>query len=63
MIVGARFFYNDNAYNFQKVLKDAVARHGLCSKLYAANGSPYSNEQLSLILGSLGVIEIHTPFP
>lgn len=61
MIVGARFFYNDNAYNFQKVLKDAVARHGLCSKLYVDNGSSYSNEQLSLILGSLGVIEIHTP--
>jgi putative transposase len=28
MIVGGRFFYNDNAYNFQKVLKDAVATYG-----------------------------------
>ena len=61
LIVGARFFYNDNAYNFQLVLKDAVARHGLCRKLYTDNGSPYSNGQLTLILGSLGIVEIHAP--
>lgn len=61
MIVGAKFFYNDNAYNFQIVLKEAIARYGLCRKLYTDNGSPYVNEQLSLILGSLGIIEIHTP--
>ncbi|MDD4541894.1 MAG: DDE-type integrase/transposase/recombinase [Eubacteriales bacterium] len=61
LIVGARFFYNDNAYNFQLVLKDAVARHGLCTKLYTDNGSSYSNGQLTLILGSLGIVEIHAP--
>lgn len=61
MIVGARFFYNDNAYNFQIVLKEAIARCGLCKKLYTDNGGPYSNEQLTLILGSLGIIEIHAP--
>ena len=61
LIVGARFFYNDNAYNFQLVLKDAVARFGLCNKIYMDNGSTYSNEQLSLICGSLGIVKIHTP--
>lgn len=61
LIVGAGFFYNDNAYNFQLVLKEAVARHGLCKKLYMDNGSPYSNSQLTFILGSLGIIEIHAP--
>lgn len=61
LIVGARFFYNDNAYNFQLVLKDAIARYGLCNKLYLDNGSTYSNEQLSLICGSLGIVKIHTP--
>jgi transposase InsO family protein len=61
LIVGARFFYNDNAYNFQLVLKEAIARFGLCYKLYLDNGSPYSNEQLSLICGSLSVVKIHTP--
>jgi len=61
MIVGARFFYNDNAYNFQLVLKEAIARYGLCKKLYTDHGGPYSNGQLRLILGSLGIIEIHAP--
>jgi putative transposase len=53
LIVGSRFFYNDNAYNFQLVLKEAIARFGLCSKLYLDNGSTYANGQLTLICGSL----------
>lgn len=61
LIVGARFFYNDNAYNFQLVLKEAISRYGLCNKLYMDNGSPYVNEQLTLICGSLGIIKLHTP--
>lgn len=61
LIVGARFFYNDSAYNFQQVLKDSIARHGLCKKLYCDNGAAYTNKQLSLILGSLGIVEIHAP--
>lgn len=60
LIVGGRYFYNDNSYNFQKVLKEAVARYGICCKLYLDNGSPYKNEQLSLICGSLGIVELHT---
>lgn len=61
MIVGSRFFYNDNAYNFQLVLKDAISRYGICKKLYLDNGSTYSNEQLTLICGFLGVVKLHTP--
>lgn len=61
LIVGARFFYHDNAYNFQTVLKEAIARHGICTKLYTDHGSPYSNGQLTMILGSLGIVEIHAP--
>ena len=61
LIVGARFFYNDTAYNFQLVLKEAIARHGICKKLYMDNGGPYANGQLKLILASLGIIEIHAP--
>ncbi len=61
MIVGARFFYKDNAYNFQIVLKEAIARYGLCKKLYVDHGGPYENGQLTLILGSLGIVEIHAP--
>jgi transposase InsO family protein len=60
MIVGGRLFYNDNAYNFQKVLKDAVATYGIPTKLYVDNGCSYSNEQLSLICGSIGTVLLHT---
>lgn len=60
LIVGGRFFYNDNAYNFQKILKEAVARYGIPQKIFVDNGSPYKNEQLSLICGSLGIVELHT---
>ena len=61
LIVGSRFFYNDNSYNFQLVLKDAVSRYGICKKIYLDNGSTYSNEQLTLICGSLGIVKLHTP--
>jgi len=60
LIVGGRFFYNDNSYNFQKILKEAVARYGIPRKIFLDNGSPYKNEQLSLICGSLGIVELHT---
>lgn len=61
LIVGSRFFYNESAYNFQQVLKEAISRYGLCKKLYLDNGSIYSNEQLTLICGSLGIVKLHTP--
>ncbi|HZJ83162.1 MAG TPA: DDE-type integrase/transposase/recombinase [Clostridia bacterium] len=60
LIVGGRYFYNDNAYNFQIVLKEAIARYGIPNKLYLDNGSTYRNEQLSLICGSIGTVELHT---
>lgn len=61
LIVGGKFFYQDNSVNFQKVLHDAVATYGIPGKLYVDNGSPYKNEQLSLICGQLGTVLIHTP--
>ncbi len=61
LIVGGRFFYQDNSANFQKVFKDAVATYGIPHKLYVDNGSPYKNEQLSLICGQLGCVLVHTP--
>jgi transposase InsO family protein len=61
MVVGARLFFEDNAYNFQKVLKDAVSTHGICNKLYVDHGPSYENSQLSYICGSIGTILIHAP--
>ena len=59
LIVGGELFYEDNAFNFQKVLKDAIAAYGIPDKLYVDNGSPYANSQLSLICGQLGIVLIH----
>ncbi|MCL2853793.1 MAG: DDE-type integrase/transposase/recombinase [Defluviitaleaceae bacterium] len=61
MIVGARLFFKDNAYNFQKVFKDAVAATGIPQKLYCDHGSPYENSQLAYICGSIGTVLIHAP--
>ena len=60
VLVGGGLFYNDNAYNFQKVFKQAVATYGIPSKLYVDNGCSYSNEQLALICGSIGTVLLHT---
>lgn len=60
LLVGGELFYNDNACNFQKVLKDAVATYGIPDKLYVDNGCSYSNEQLSMICVSLGIVLLHT---
>ncbi len=60
LLVGGGLFYNDNAYNFQKVFKEAVSTYGIPYKLMADNGAPYSNEQLSMICVSLGTVLVHT---
>ena len=60
LLVGGGLFYNDSAYNFQKVLKQAIATYGIPDKLYVDNGSSYSNEQLSMICVSLGLVLLHT---
>ena len=61
MIVGARLFFDDNAYNFQKVMKGAVATVGIPQKLYVDHGGSYENSQLSFICGSIGTVLLHAP--
>jgi len=61
LIVGARLFFEDNAFNFQKVLKYAVAAAGIPNKLYVDHGPSYENSQLGFICGSIGTILLHTP--
>lgn len=60
VITGFSFFTADNAINMQFVFKDAISKFGLPKKLYVDNGSPYKNEQLSLICANLGIILIHS---
>ena len=61
MVVGARLFFADDAYNFQKVFKGAVAAHGIPQKLYCDHGPSYENSQLPFICGSIGTVLIHAP--
>jgi transposase InsO family protein len=61
MIVGARLFFEDTAYNFQKILKDAVSTFGIPNKLYCDHGPSYENSQLTYICGSIGTVLIHAP--
>ena len=61
MIVGARLFFEDTAYNFQKVLKDAVSTYGIPNKLYTDHGPSYENSQLNFICGSIGTVLLHAP--
>ena len=61
LVVAARLFFADDAYNFQKLLKDAVASTGIPFKLYVDHGPSYENSQLSYICGSLGTVLIHAP--
>jgi transposase InsO family protein len=61
MIVGARLFFEDNAYNFQKLLKDAISSAGIPNKIYVDHGPSFENSQLSFICGSIGAVLIHTP--
>jgi len=59
LITGFDFFFNDNSINMQKVFKDAVKTYGIPKQLYVDNGTPYRNEQLSLICASLGTVLVH----
>lgn len=59
LIVGHGFFYNDTGINMQTVLKEAIKKYGIPKKLYVDNGTPYKNEQLSLITARLGIELIH----
>lgn len=61
LILGGRFFYADNAINFQSVLKGVCHTYGIPQKIYVDNGAPYRNEQLALICGNLGCVLVHAP--
>lgn len=61
LIVGGGIFYHDNAYNYQKVLKQAISTYGIPDKIYMDHGSSFENGQLTLILDSLGIVESHAP--
>lgn len=61
LIVGARFFFNDTAVNFQTVWKEAVIRYGRSKVMILDNGSSYKNKSNQLISSKLGTHLIYNP--
>lgn len=59
LIVGYQFFLNDNALNFQIVLKQAIKTYGVPKRIFVDNGTPYKNQQLKLICATIGTVLIH----
>lgn len=59
LIVGCEFFLNDNAINFQYVLKQAIKTYGIPKRLFVDNGTPYKNLQFQTICATLGTVLIH----
>lgn len=61
LIVGAQFFYHDNAKHFQKVWKSAVLRYGKSKVIILDNGSSYKNKSTKEIEMKLGTKLIYNP--
>lgn len=59
LIVGFKFFLNDNSYNLQAVLKQAVKTYGIPKKIFVDNGKPYQNLQFRVICANLGSVLIY----
>ena len=59
MIVGAKFYFEDNSYNLQDIFKSSVKKYGVPKKLFVDNGRTYKNDQFNIICASLGLVLIH----
>ena len=55
----AHFAFTENAAAFLRVLREAIARRGLTSKIYVDNGSSFRSRQLAIVCGYLGIALIH----
>lgn len=59
LITGAELYLQDNARNFQCLLKNAVSTYGIPRKLLCDNGAPYANAQLTAICADIGIVHIN----
>ena len=60
LITNAKFYYEDNAINFQNTFKEAIKKYGIPKKIFLDNGKTYKNEQLSIICANCGMTLIYT---
>jgi transposase InsO family protein len=61
VIVGARFFFHENSFNLEAVLKEAMIRFGTVKMLYTDNGTPlFISSHLQLACARLGIALVHS---
>ncbi len=60
LITNAKFYFEDNAINFQMTFKEGLKKYGIPKRIFLDNGKTYKNEQLSIICASCGMELIYT---
>lgn len=60
LITNAKFYFQDNAINFQKTFKDGLKKYGIPKRIFLDNGKTYKNEQLAIICANCGLELIYT---
>ncbi len=60
LITSAKFYYEDNAINFQETFKEGLKKYGIPKRIFLDNGKTYKNEQLSIICANCGMELIYT---
>lgn len=60
LITNAKFYFEDNAINFQSTFKEALKKYGIPKRIFLDNGKTYKNEQLGIICANVGMALIYT---
>ena len=60
LITNAKFYFEDNAINFQKTFKEALKKYGIPKRIFLDNGKTYKNEQLNIKCANCGMELIYT---
>ena len=60
LITNAKFYYEDNAINFQATFKEGLKKYGIPKRIFLDNGKTYKNEQLSIICANCGIDLVYT---
>ena len=60
LITNAKFYFEDNAINFQNTFKEGLKKYGIPKRIFLDNGKTYKNEQLSIICANCGMELIYT---
>lgn len=60
LITNAKFYYEDNAINFQNTFKEGLKKYGIPKRIFLDNGKTYKNEQLKIICANCGMELIYT---